>query len=392
MKANKACLFCTMLLMSISANAQQGNNSELDKVAATPSFEVKKPELKTNSDTLAYIFGSFQTNGLLQYLKRKYNLQPNELEYFYKGILDRIAPNNNDVKKRAYNAGMEIGAKIEQDAARIAEDYYTNEEDSDKRISTEIIAKSLILALQKKNEYHNQTKDLHTFEGMLADKQRADKEHKFADNKILGERFLADNKKKNGVVTLPSGLQYKIITKGNGEIPGPRDKVSVNYEGHTVDGKEFDSSYKKDKPASIRCHQVIKGWSEALSKMPVGSKWELYIPYQLAYQDKESGDLKPYSALIFTVELLSIEEKGPTQQQLEEEAAKKEQARKARLDSIRARGEARKAAKRLQKEAGTTATAVSTKASEASTTANVNSAALEAKSKDKAKKEDKKKK
>ena len=393
MKANKASLFCTMLLIGLNANAQQKNpgNSELDNVAATPSFEVKKPELKTNSDSIAYIFGSFQGNGLLQHLQNDYNLQPDQLENFYKAILERVKPADNDASKRAYNAGMEVGARIEGLAKRISSDYYTNEEDAGKKIDAEIIAKSLILALQKKNEYHDQTKDLRIFEGMLADKQKADKEHKYADNRIKGERFLAENKKKSGVVTLPSGLQYKILTKGNGEIPGPQDKVSVNYEGHTVDGVEFDSSYKNEKPSSFKCHQVIKGWSEALSKMPVGSKWELYLPYQLAYRDNETKDIKPYSALIFTIELLGIEEKGPTEQELKDQATKREQARKARLDSLRARSLARRAAKEQQNGGSTTAIGTKTNKKAATSSDAKANATIDKKSKAKAKEEKKKK-
>ena len=100
-------------------------------------------------------------------------------------------------------------------------------------------------------------------------------EKKYADNKAAGEKFLAENKTKEGVVTTPSGLQYKIITKGTGEIPADSSKVKVNYKGTLIDGTEFDSSYKRKEPATFRANQVIKGWTEALTMMPVGSKWEL---------------------------------------------------------------------------------------------------------------------
>ena len=113
--------------------------------------------------------------------------------------------------------------------------------------------------------------------------------------------------------TTPSGLQYKIITKGNGPVPADTSKVSVNYKGTLIDGTEFDSSYKrkdkngKSKPATFRANQVIKGWTEALTMMPVGSKWELYIPYDLAYGSRNTGKIKPFSTLVFEVELLGIE-------------------------------------------------------------------------------------
>ena len=128
-------------------------------------------------------------------------------------------------------------------------------------------------------------------------------EKKYADNKAAGEKFLAENKTKEGVVTTPSGLQYKIITKGTGEIPADSSKVKVNYKGTLIDGTEFDSS-----PATFRANQVIKGWTEALTMMPVGSKWELYIPQELAYGARETGgQIKPFSTLIFEVELVGIE-------------------------------------------------------------------------------------
>ena len=131
---------------------------------------------------------------------------------------------------------------------------------------------------------------------------------KYADNKAAGEKFLAENKTKEGVVTTPSGLQYKIITKGTGEIPADSSKVKVNYKGTLIDGTEFDSSYKRKEPATFRANQVIKGWTEALTMMPVGSKWELYIPQELAYGARETGGpIKPFSTLIFEVELVGIE-------------------------------------------------------------------------------------
>ena len=142
---------------------------------------------------------------------------------------------------------------------------------------------------------------------MDAIKEKATAE-KYADNKAAGEKFLTENKTKEGVVTTPSGLQYKIITKGTGEIPADSSKVKVNYKGTLIDGTEFDSSYKRNEPSTFRANQVIKGWTEALTMMPVGSKWELYIPQELAYGARETGGpIKPFSTLIFEVELVGIE-------------------------------------------------------------------------------------
>ena len=128
-------------------------------------------------------------------------------------------------------------------------------------------------------------------------------------NRKEGEAFLAANKTKEGVVTLPSGLQYKILKEGTGPKPTAADTVSCNYRGTLINGKEFDSSYKRGEPTSFPVSGVIKGWTEALQLMPVGSKWQLFIPADLAYGDRGAGgDIGPGETLIFEVELLSIGE------------------------------------------------------------------------------------
>jgi len=129
-------------------------------------------------------------------------------------------------------------------------------------------------------------------------------------NKKEGDVFLAANKTKEGVVTLPSGLQYKILKEGTGAKPTASDTVVCNYKGTLIDGKEFDSSYKRGQPATFPVGQVIKGWTEALQIMPVGSKWQLFIPSELAYGPRgPSPDIGPNATLIFEVELLSIQGK-----------------------------------------------------------------------------------
>ncbi|MGB2603730.1 MAG: FKBP-type peptidyl-prolyl cis-trans isomerase, partial [Candidatus Sulfotelmatobacter sp.] len=132
-----------------------------------------------------------------------------------------------------------------------------------------------------------------------------------AANKKEGEAFLAGNKGKEGVVALPSGLQYKIIKSGTGPKPAATDSVFCNYRGTLIDGKEFDSSYKRGQPATFPVNGVIKGWTEALQLMPVGSKWQLFIPADLAYGDRGAGpDIGPDATLIFEVELVSIQDKS----------------------------------------------------------------------------------
>ena len=128
-----------------------------------------------------------------------------------------------------------------------------------------------------------------------------------ADNLKAGEAFLAENAGKEGVTTLPSGLQYKVITSGAGKSPQKSDKVTVNYRGTLIDGTEFDSSYSRGKPATFGVGQVIPGWTEALQLMKEGDKWEIYLPAKLAYGERGAGSkIGPHSALVFEVELISV--------------------------------------------------------------------------------------
>jgi len=131
--------------------------------------------------------------------------------------------------------------------------------------------------------------------------------HQGADNLRAGEAYLADNAGKDGVKTLPSGLQYRILTPGNGASPKATDKVTVHYRGTLIDGTEFDSSYSRGQPATFGVNQVIPGWTEALQLMKEGGKWQLYIPAKLAYGERGAGArIPPNSALIFDVELISV--------------------------------------------------------------------------------------
>jgi FKBP-type peptidyl-prolyl cis-trans isomerase FklB len=128
--------------------------------------------------------------------------------------------------------------------------------------------------------------------------------------KAAGEAFLAENAKREGVTTLPSGLQYEVMVAGDGPKPTATSRVKTHYHGTLVDGTVFDSSVERNQPATFGVNQVIKGWTEALQLMPVGSKWKLFIPYDLAYgaNPRPGGPIKPYDALIFEVELISIEQ------------------------------------------------------------------------------------
>ena len=126
------------------------------------------------------------------------------------------------------------------------------------------------------------------------------------ENLQAGEAFLAENAKRDGVVSLPSGMQYRVIEAGSGKQPVATDTVTVHYRGTLIDGTEFDSSYRRNKPATFRADRVIEGWREALQLMQEGAKWELFIPAKLAYGDKGAGKIQPNSTLIFEVQLIEV--------------------------------------------------------------------------------------
>ena len=161
------------------------------------------------------------------------------------------------------------------------------------------------------------------FQNEMRQKQQEKMKQAGETNKKEGDAFLAANKAKADVVTLPSGLQYKILTPGTGPKPTATDSVVCNYRGTLIDGKEFDSSYKRGQPATFPVGGVIKGWTEALQLMPVGSKWQLFVPSDLAYAERGSGpDIGPNATLIFEVELLSIQSKDQSQEKEKEKEKK----------------------------------------------------------------------
>ena len=273
---------------------------------ANKAVEIGKPVLANDGDSIAYLFGTFQSNGLKNYLAVQMKVDTtNCMNEFCNGVMDRMAVDPNDKGTTAYQAGMQIGSQIETMAASLTKDYYAA--DADKKISPSIVANGILSALMGQNDIALQDAQSQ-FQTKMTARQAENMEKLYGPNREAGEKWLADNAKKEGVVVMPSGLQYKILTKGTGEVPKSTQKVKVNYEGRLIDGTVFDSSYKRNKPSTFGVSQVIKGWTEALCMMPVGSKWEVYIPYSLAYGERESGQIKPYSALIFTVELLDIEQ------------------------------------------------------------------------------------
>ena len=204
-------------------------------------------------------------------------------------------------ERTSYALGMNLGTQLHAQAVEV---------------DPELLLKGLKDALSggKTQMTEEEVRSCFTeLQSVLSKKQQEKAAAAGAANKKEGEDFLAANKSKEGVVTLPSGLQYKILTAGSGPKPAVTDSVVCNYKGSLINGTEFDSSYKRGQPATFPLGGVIKGWTEALQLMPVGSKWELYIPSDLAYGDRQAGgDIAPGSTLVFEVELLSIQPKADT--------------------------------------------------------------------------------
>ena len=216
---------------------------------------------------------------------------------FLSGIcLAGETPELNDEKEKInYSLGYQIGGDFKRQGVQLAPDLLVKGiQDAvggaEPRLSPQEMRKTLV-ELKKKVEADER-------------KRRTEKSGK---HRAEGEAFLAANGKKEGVVTLPSGLQYKVLAAGKGKSPGPADNVTVHYRGTLVDGTEFDSSHKRNEPATFGVDRVIAGWKEALPMMKEGAKWQLFVPSKLGYGEQGSGSrIPPNSALLFEVELISV--------------------------------------------------------------------------------------
>jgi FKBP-type peptidyl-prolyl cis-trans isomerase FklB len=196
--------------------------------------------------------------------------------------------------KVSYIIGNSIGKSMKRDGVEI------NQQMLDKGLADGLSGAKPLIPEEEAQ------KTMQAFQQAMQEKMMKKRQELGEKNKAAGEAFLAENKKKEGVQTLPSGLQYKVITTGTGGKPKSTDTVEVNYRGTLIDGTEFDSSYKRNQPVSFPVGQVIPGWTEALQLMPVGSKWQLFIPSGLAYGENAPPSIGANSVLLFDVELLGI--------------------------------------------------------------------------------------
>lgn len=265
--------------------------------------------LTTANDSISYAAGYMLSDGLEGFLKQQFQISDEDMPNVLKGYRQAIA-HRGDKEQKAVMAGMQIAQMVNDRMVPRVEEQYKNDRDS---LNDALVYAGFEAALRQDTTHY----DVHGAKARFneAVKEVTDRQNEAA--KKAGADFLAANAKKEGVKTLPSGLQYKVLVQGTGALPTADDKVQVVYEGRTLDGHVFDATEKHNLPADKAYDEfgvkgLIKGWQEALTLMPVGSKWEIYIPYDLAYGERGAGkDIKPFSTLIFTMELKGIVKQEP---------------------------------------------------------------------------------
>ncbi len=294
----KILLFAVLFLaVSVSSFAVGGKKKDNKKKTNGTEQPVK---LLTSSDSTSYAAGYAATEGLLNYLTQRLNVDTAHLADFMRGFRE-AASKAKDPAYSAYIAGSTIAA---QASGQILPNMSRDLVGTDDSIAAAPFYEGFIAGVKQDTTVFKMAKARDRFES----KTTQARETRNRIYKKENEEWLANNKTKPGVIALPSGLQYKVLKEGNGPKPKATDEVEVIYEGKTINGKVFDATKNHGgrKTDSFRCDQVIKGWTEALTSMNVGSKWEIYIPQELAYGSREAGEIKPYSTLIFTVELVGI--------------------------------------------------------------------------------------
>ena len=264
-----------------------------------------KADLKTDVDSMSYAIGLLQSQYVRQAIQQGQVIDTAYIDDFVKGINEGVNA-GDDKKKAAYIMGLQVGQQLSTQLVK-GVNHEVFGDDSTKTISLKNLLAGFITGATGKKGLMTPESANQIAQSKMEQIKAANMSKQYGANKIAGEKFLAANKKKPGVVTLPSGLQYKVIKEGKGAIPTDTTTVKVQYEGRTIDGKIFESSYQNGNgPITMQPSQMIPGWTQALTHMPEGSVWEVYIPQNLAYKDRSAGQIKPYSTLIFKIELVKV--------------------------------------------------------------------------------------
>lgn len=260
----------------------------------------KEVTLNTQLDSLNYAFGLANGADIQQFYLAN-DSTGESLKQLLAGIHEGMK-GGKDENTELTGLGTQIGSSLKQQAKEGLMG------DTTLTVNIELINQGLVNGLMGSDIQMTSMEAQEYLQTTMQTLQAKHNEEAYKENREAGEKFLAENAAKTGIIITESGLQYEIIKAGKGKIPTATDKVKVHYHGTLVDGTVFDSSVERGEPVVFGVNQVIPGWTEALQLMPVGSKWKLYIPYSIAYGEREAGEkIKPYSALIFEVELLGIE-------------------------------------------------------------------------------------
>ncbi len=258
-----------------------------------------KANLVSDVDTLTYCYGVTTTRGLSSYLVQL-GVDSTQMDAFLRGFVKATGEISD--AEQAEMVGMQIGQQVKQQMMPHFEGMILDA-DTNAVFNQDNYLAGFIAGVMSDEKIVTMDEAQQLIEEIKARQELV----KYGDWKAENEKWLAENATKEGVVVTESGLQYEVLKAGNGAKPAADSRVKVHYHGTTIDGDVFDSSVERGTPATFGVNQVIKGWTEALQLMPVGSKWRLYIPQELAYGAADQGKIKPYSTLIFDVELLGIE-------------------------------------------------------------------------------------
>ena len=298
MKKTKIILMALVALLCMGATAATKKQRKGKKAAK----EVAERVDTVSVDTFSYLLGMANSNGLKAYLSQRMGIDTAYVEDFLKGFQQKELT-EADKREKARLAGMEIREQVE---TQVWSNANRQIDDSVDVLNHEQFIKGFQNGIFPVDTTFSMDSAQSLVQKQMAYYHKVKMEKKYGANRLAGEQFLKLNAKQDSVQTTASGLQYKVITMGAGEKPQKTDRVKVDYEGRLIDGTVFDSSYKRGKPATFPVGQVIAGWTEALCMMPVGSKWEVYVPQELGYGDREQQKIPPFSCLVFTIELHEI--------------------------------------------------------------------------------------
>jgi FKBP-type peptidyl-prolyl cis-trans isomerase FklB len=273
-------------------------------VMASCNQSAPNANLKSDIDTLSYAIGMSQTQGLKEYLSMRMNVDTTCVDEFLKGFYESVKA-GEDKKKAAYYAGIQIGQQVSTGMVKNINQMIFGE-DSTQTINENNVYAGFMAAVAGKEDIMSIDSANSYVQTKMEAVRSAAREKSFGENKKKGEEFMAKIAKKEGIKSLGNGVYYEVLKEGNGEVAADTSRVKVHYEGTLIDGTVFDSNLESE-PTVFGASQVIPGFKAALTTMPVGSKWKVYIPQDQAYGSNDMGNIKPFSALVFTIDLLGIE-------------------------------------------------------------------------------------